>query len=216
MESYPHPAQEDAWIGDQHGILSSPSPSSAHCHSHHVFVASCLPAVACLFHRVHQGPEQWHARAESSAPEVAACLQCCKCRARAPRGSQPAPLPLLLAPLFLLLFTRSLALCRACLQVAAKKATRDVLWIALEAGLRLLHPFMPFVTEELWQRLPKPQVRALQRGVSQMSAWASERGVRCSEPQVHKPTGGGTTLEGRMDFNEQVFQSHWGASYSWP
>jgi valyl-tRNA synthetase len=44
------------------------------------------------------------------------------------------------------------------LQIATKKATRDVLWIALECGLRLLHPFMPFVTEELWQRLPKPQV----------------------------------------------------------
>eukprot|EP00200_Dunaliella_tertiolecta_P003314 CAMPEP_0202352070 /NCGR_PEP_ID=MMETSP1126-20121109/8424_1 /ASSEMBLY_ACC=CAM_ASM_000457 /TAXON_ID=3047 /ORGANISM="Dunaliella tertiolecta, Strain CCMP1320" /LENGTH=1278 /DNA_ID=CAMNT_0048944237 /DNA_START=55 /DNA_END=3891 /DNA_ORIENTATION=- len=42
-------------------------------------------------------------------------------------------------------------------QVATKRATRDVLWIALETGLRLLHPFMPFVTEELWQRLPKPQ-----------------------------------------------------------
>lgn len=28
------------------------------------------------------------------------------------------------------------------------------LWIAIEAGLKILHPMMPFVTEELWQRLP--------------------------------------------------------------
>jgi valyl-tRNA synthetase len=27
---------------------------------------------------------------------------------------------------------------------------------ALETAMRLLHPFMPFVTEEIWQRLPKP------------------------------------------------------------
>jgi valyl-tRNA synthetase len=38
---------------------------------------------------------------------------------------------------------------------AAKAATRAALCAALDAGLRLLHPFMPFVTEELWQRLPK-------------------------------------------------------------
>ena len=31
---------------------------------------------------------------------------------------------------------------------------RDALWVCLESGLRLLHPFMPFVSEELWQRLP--------------------------------------------------------------
>lgn len=38
---------------------------------------------------------------------------------------------------------------------AAKKASRDTLWVCLDSGLRLLHPFMPFLTEELWQRLPQ-------------------------------------------------------------
>lgn len=33
-------------------------------------------------------------------------------------------------------------------------AAQATLWISLETGLRLLHPMMPYVTEELWQRLP--------------------------------------------------------------
>mmetsp|Transcript_27716 Transcript_27716/g.42415 ORF Transcript_27716/g.42415 Transcript_27716/m.42415 type:complete len:947 (+) Transcript_27716:1-2841(+) len=33
-------------------------------------------------------------------------------------------------------------------------AAQATLWLAMETGLRLLHPMMPFVTEELWQRLP--------------------------------------------------------------
>lgn len=32
---------------------------------------------------------------------------------------------------------------------------RHVLYFCLEQGLRLLHPFMPYVTEELYQRLPR-------------------------------------------------------------
>ena len=38
---------------------------------------------------------------------------------------------------------------------AARKTTaRYVLWTVLENLLRLLHPFMPFITEEIWQSLP--------------------------------------------------------------
>ncbi|GAW65738.1 valyl-tRNA synthase [Geoanaerobacter pelophilus] len=34
-------------------------------------------------------------------------------------------------------------------------AAKYVLWLVLENLLRLLHPFMPFITEEIWQALPK-------------------------------------------------------------
>ncbi|KAL1291935.1 valine--tRNA ligase, mitochondrial 1 isoform X1 [Arachis ipaensis] len=38
-----------------------------------------------------------------------------------------------------------------------RRHAQDTLWFCLDNGLRLLHPFMPFVTEELWQRLPSPK-----------------------------------------------------------
>ena len=42
---------------------------------------------------------------------------------------------------------------------AERRETRDVLAHAIETALRALHPFIPFVTEELWQRVPKPASR---------------------------------------------------------
>lgn len=38
--------------------------------------------------------------------------------------------------------------------ISVRTSAQDTLWLCLDNGLRLLHPFMPYVTEELWQRLP--------------------------------------------------------------
>lgn len=40
----------------------------------------------------------------------------------------------------------------------AKLAAQKVLFITLDVGLRLLSPFMPFITEELYQRLPRKRL----------------------------------------------------------
>ncbi len=37
---------------------------------------------------------------------------------------------------------------------AAKRTTRSILAYVLDHTMRLLHPFMPFITEEIWQNLP--------------------------------------------------------------
>lgn len=43
------------------------------------------------------------------------------------------------------------------------QTVRSVLWHVLESSLRLLHPIMPFITEEIWQRLPHQGNSILER-----------------------------------------------------
>ncbi|KVI04024.1 Aminoacyl-tRNA synthetase, class 1a, anticodon-binding [Cynara cardunculus var. scolymus] len=64
---------------------------------------------------------------------------------------------------------------------SAKRYAQDTLWVCLDNGLRLLHPFMPFVTEELWQRLPAPQHYPREKSImiceypSIVECWTNER-----------------------------------------
>lgn len=38
---------------------------------------------------------------------------------------------------------------------AQKKSAQDTLYTCIDSALKMIHPFMPFVTEEMWQRLPR-------------------------------------------------------------
>ena len=38
---------------------------------------------------------------------------------------------------------------------AEKEAVREILYLCVDTGLRALAPFMPFLSEELYQRLPR-------------------------------------------------------------
>ncbi|HTA91476.1 MAG TPA: valine--tRNA ligase [Polyangiaceae bacterium] len=49
---------------------------------------------------------------------------------------------------------------------AEKAETRQVLAHALEAALRGLHPYAPFITEDLWQRIPRPASRPVSIALS--------------------------------------------------
>ena len=45
-----------------------------------------------------------------------------------------------------------------------KKAAQTTLVMTLETALRLLHPIMPFITEEIWQKLPK-EIRGAEESI---------------------------------------------------
>ncbi|MFA6129746.1 MAG: valine--tRNA ligase [Candidatus Omnitrophota bacterium] len=51
-----------------------------------------------------------------------------------------------------------------------QKQTQLIMYKVLEKTLRLIHPFMPFISEEIWQRLPKAQGSIMQQNWPHLQA----------------------------------------------
>ena len=70
--------------------------------------------------------------------------------------------------------------------LTTKRSAQQTLYTCLDYGLRLLHPFMPFVTEELWQRLPRiPNDITPSIMVSRYPVFVSVRGTHYFCPVSH-------------------------------
>lgn len=88
---------------------------------------------------------------------------------------------------------------------SAKKLAQDTLWVCLDTGLKLLHPFMPFVTEELWQRLPSPKDFVRSSSImtckypSVVECWSNEK----VEEEMEMVESAVKTLRGLMPAKER-------------
>src|SRR5690606_6001820 len=61
-----------------------------------------------------------------------------------------------------------------------RRAAQATLFAVLDGSLRLLHPFMPYLTEEIWQRLP------VHGPTLARAAWPRPQGLRSEERRVGK------------------------------
>ncbi|MDJ0763798.1 MAG: valine--tRNA ligase [Myxococcota bacterium] len=85
---------------------------------------------------------------------------------------------------------------------AAKVAGKHVLRHVLDVSLRLLHPFMPFITEALWQVLHKPQGEPESIAIAPFPTASDGRPDKESEDQASRLMGIISAVRGiRADYN---------------
>ncbi|MBT5376242.1 MAG: valine--tRNA ligase [Nitrospinaceae bacterium] len=82
-----------------------------------------------------------------------------------------------------------------------KKATQNVLLHVLEAALKLLHPFMPFITEEIWQKLPKTGDSIMVSAFPEFKEDGSDSDVEKAMEKVMEVITGVRNVRGEMNIN---------------
>jgi valyl-tRNA synthetase len=87
--------------------------------------------------------------------------------------------------------------------VERQSSAKYVLWLVLENLLRLLHPFMPFITEEIWQALPKKSAEAASIMISayptQSEEWAGFAAAAAEMELVMDVIKGIRNIRGEME-----------------
>ena len=82
-----------------------------------------------------------------------------------------------------------------------KKAAQNVLLHVLEASLKLLHPFMPFITEEIWQKLPKNGDSIMVSAFPEFRVDGSDTKVEEAMGKVMEVITGVRNIRGEMNLN---------------
>ncbi|TYO98229.1 valyl-tRNA synthetase [Geothermobacter ehrlichii] len=84
---------------------------------------------------------------------------------------------------------------------AARRRVQTVLYTVLEQLLRLLHPFMPFITEEIWQALPgkRPCRYLMQAAYPDGSELRADAALAGRMEQVMEIIRGIRNIRGEMD-----------------
>ena len=82
-----------------------------------------------------------------------------------------------------------------------KIASQNVLVHVLEAALKLLHPFMPFITEEIWQKLPKNGDSIMVSAFPKFDVAKSDKDVEKAMGKVMEVITGVRNIRGEMNLN---------------
>jgi len=82
-----------------------------------------------------------------------------------------------------------------------KIAAQNVLVHVLEAALKLLHPFMPFITEEIWQKLPKSGDSIMVSAFPEFDVANSNAEVEEAMGKVMEVITGVRNIRGEMNLN---------------
>ncbi len=85
-----------------------------------------------------------------------------------------------------------------------KKTTQNVLLHVLESALKLLHPFMPFITEEIWQKLPGAGDSIMVSTFPEFKVDGNDAEVEKAMGRVMEVIAGVRNIRGEMNLNQSL------------